>query len=222
MFRTIHKYHEATKHHFHRYARSAGFMDWDNQPNPFRLYEGAPLAFLPLGPSDPVLPYAGLFEPPGAPEPLEVASISRFLLFSLGLSAWKAAGGSFWSLRMNPSSGNLHPTESHLILPALKGFEAGLYHYNPLKHALEQRGKAAETHVEMLARDMGGPGFVVALTTIFWREAWKYGERSYRYCNLDAGHALAALALSARLNHWRLRPLSDMGDGQVRRLLGLD
>ena len=33
-------YHEQTKHHFHRYARSAGSLDWANQPNPFRAYEG--------------------------------------------------------------------------------------------------------------------------------------------------------------------------------------
>ena len=29
-------YHEQTKHHFHRYARSLGFLDWANQLNPFR------------------------------------------------------------------------------------------------------------------------------------------------------------------------------------------
>src|SRR6266436_609357 len=33
-------YHEQTKHHFHRYAKSLGFLDWANQPNPFRFYEG--------------------------------------------------------------------------------------------------------------------------------------------------------------------------------------
>ena len=36
-------YHEATKHHYDRYARSPGYMDWQNQPNPFRSYVGAPL-----------------------------------------------------------------------------------------------------------------------------------------------------------------------------------
>jgi len=41
-------YHEQTKHHFHRYARSLGFLDWASQPNPFRLYEGVTAARLPL------------------------------------------------------------------------------------------------------------------------------------------------------------------------------
>ena len=41
------RYHEQTKHHPDRYARSPGYMDWDNQPNPFRVYEGAPIVNLP-------------------------------------------------------------------------------------------------------------------------------------------------------------------------------
>ena len=41
-------YHEQTKHHFHRYARSAGSLDWANQPNPFRCYEGVTAVKLPL------------------------------------------------------------------------------------------------------------------------------------------------------------------------------
>jgi len=34
------RYHAETKHHFHRSARSLGYLDWANQPNPFRLYDG--------------------------------------------------------------------------------------------------------------------------------------------------------------------------------------
>ena len=34
-------YHERTKHHFHRYATSSGYMDWATQPDPFRRYAGA-------------------------------------------------------------------------------------------------------------------------------------------------------------------------------------
>jgi len=46
-------YHKQTKHHFHRYARSAGFLDWANQPNPFRFYEGVSAVRLPLLQKDP-------------------------------------------------------------------------------------------------------------------------------------------------------------------------
>ena len=44
----------------------------------------------------------------------------------------------------------------------------------------------------------GSAPIVFVLTSIVWREAWKYGERAYRYCLHDMGHAWQALALSAR------------------------
>jgi SagB-type dehydrogenase family enzyme len=39
---------------------------------------------------------------------------------------------------------------------------------------------------------------VFVLSSIAWREAWKYRDRAYRYCLHDIGHAWQALALSAR------------------------
>ena len=196
-FETIVTYHEATKHHFKRYARSAGYMDWHNQPNPFRGYEGAEQIPLPFCDPDADIAYGALYSTADGPaESLTLFSLGAFCELSLGLSAWKQAGTSRWSLRINPSSGNLHPTEGYLLLPDLKRLAAGLFHYAPITHSLERRIRLPEAAGLPLQAHFG-PGFGVALTSIFWRESWKYGERAYRYCNLDAGHALAALAFSA-------------------------
>ena len=106
-------YHEQTKHHFHRYARSAGFLDWANQPNPFRFYEGVTAVRLPLLQKDPASEHLTLYERSrNAFEDFNHENIGGFLELSLGLSAWKSIPGSTWALRMNPSSGNLHPTEA--------------------------------------------------------------------------------------------------------------
>ena len=59
--RAVLDYHERTKHHFHRMARSSGFMEWANQPDPFRRYAGAGLVSLPLASRDPDLGYDGLY-----------------------------------------------------------------------------------------------------------------------------------------------------------------
>jgi hypothetical protein len=112
-------YHEATKHHYDRYARSPGYMDWKNQPNPFRSYAGAPAVSLPLLKKDPSAAYLDLYERTGnTQQPFTIEAVAGFLELSLGLSAWKAVSGSQWSLRVNPSSGNLHPTEAQSTLPA--------------------------------------------------------------------------------------------------------
>lgn len=220
---TIMAYHEATKHHFNRYARSAGYMDWNNQPDPFRSYEGAVRVPLALCREDSDLPYKGLFTPaPDAGKELTLAGLGSFLELSLGLSAWKAVGNHRWSLRMNPSSGNLHPTEGHLVVPGLPDLAGGVFHYDPLGHALERRARLSAEQVSRMETHFGGPGFLVALSTIFWRESWKYGERAYRYCNLDAGHALAAVAFAARLHDWQLTCLNAVGDREIRAVLGFD
>ncbi|MGD9008830.1 MAG: SagB/ThcOx family dehydrogenase [Desulfobacteraceae bacterium] len=219
----IDAYHEATKHHFHRYARSAGYMDWANQPTPFRRYENAVQIELPLCSREPDAAFTDLFvasQQPG--QVICLDAIAAFFEFSLALSAWKQSGGSRWPLRINPSSGNLHPTECYLVVPALPGLAGGIYHYNPLVHALEQRAALDDTVWLALNDHFGASGFLVALSTIFWRESWKYGERAFRYCQLDTGHALAALIFAARLNDWHLTLLGGVADSQIERLLGFD
>jgi SagB-type dehydrogenase family enzyme len=130
--------------------------------------------------------------------------MAGFLELSMGLSAWKAVSGSRWALRMNPSSGNLHPTETHLILPPTREFASGVFHYSPLRHALEQRVEIPTELWQRLRAQADSDGFWVGLSSIFWRESWKYGERAFRYCNHDVGHALAALRFAANLFGWQL------------------
>jgi SagB-type dehydrogenase family enzyme len=119
---------------------------------------------------------------------------------------------------MNPSSGNLHPTEAYAILPGLQGLpgSAGVHHYAPLHHALEQRARWPQDVKSEAV------GFHVGLTSIAWREAWKYGERAFRYCQHDVGHALAALRFAAAALGWGAQLLPEWEDARLARLLGLD
>jgi len=213
----VFRYHEQTKHRVSRYARSLGYMDWENQPVPFRDYKGARRIRLPFIEEDESQSKRALYQGrEGDSDPITLTSVGAFLELSLGLSAWKKSGRSEWSLRMNPSSGNLHPTECYLLLPEIDERPACLAHYNPYFHGLEIR---AELEADTLS---GSLGFGLILTSIFWREAWKYGERAFRYCNHDVGHALAALRFSANLRGWNLTLQPEIGDRELDRLLGFD
>jgi SagB-type dehydrogenase family enzyme len=215
-------YHKETKHHPDRYARSPGYMDWGNQPEPFRIFDGCETIDLPFLDRDPELDHDGLYLRADESQPLNRETVGAFLELSLALSAWKAVGPSRWSLRINPSSGNLHPTEGYVVLPKTPGLAAGVYHYAPILHALERRAVVTEAVSASLSEALGTGGFLVGLTSIFWREAWKYGERAFRYCNHDVGHALAALSFSAGLQGWRVKALAALGDDDVSSVLGLD
>ena len=203
------RYHDQTKHHFNRFARSLGYLDWATQPDPFRRYRGTTTIELPRGALADIVPYEALFDRSAEPAPISERSIGEFLRCSMGLSAWKRYGASRWALRVNPSSGNLHPTETYLIR------EGHVYHYAAREHALEERGVFDAGREEQTA-------FLIALTSIHWREAWKYGERAFRYCQHDAGHAIGALRLAAALLGWRLVLLPRWSDAQLSTLLGLD
>ena len=50
-------------------------------------------------------------------------------------------GASRWALRVNPSSGNLHPTEAYVVVGPLASVAdtPAVYHYSPDRHALELR-----------------------------------------------------------------------------------
>ncbi len=219
------QYHEQTKHDFHRFARSLGYLDWNTQPDPFRRFAGAPLHRLRLFP-DPVSPsYEELFVPKlVTPRPVGEETLSKFLELALGLSAWKEFKGSRWALRMNPSSGNLHPTEGYLLIPAVEGLHdhPAVFHYAAREHALERRTEFSEAIWRELVERFPAGTFFAALTSIHWREAWKYGERAYRYCQHDAGHALACLSISAGVQGWTTWWLDEMGDAELAALTGLD
>jgi len=218
-------YHERTKHHVHRYAAALGYMDWATQPDPFRRYAGADLVRLPLPKAGRSLPYWQLYSSNNVPAmPLSLASVSLFFRYALSLTAWKQAGDTTWPLRANPSSGNLHPTEGYVILPAVDqiGSTPAVYHYAPKEHALERRAALNATRWTELMGSFSEGSFLVGLSSVHWREAWKYGERAFRYCQHDVGHALASLRIAAAALGWKLVLLDSVSDATISSLLGLD
>src|SRR6266704_3048735 len=128
------EYHEATKHTVQSLRLSQHVLEWENMPEPFRHYEGVPVLDLPADPP-----------PPGGSTPATEGPVflSQLLFYSAAISASKLvpSTGYRYALRVNPSSGNLHPTEFHFLTRGLKGWPDGLYHYDPSRHMAEQRGR---------------------------------------------------------------------------------
>ncbi|WP_418640958.1 SagB family peptide dehydrogenase [Sulfurimonas sp. ST-27] len=215
---TLFHYHETTKHSQKRYAKSLGYMDWATQPDPFRMYQGTKSIALALSFDNPTPPYSLLDEElPSAPLMLE--SLSQLLQFSMGIAAWKSSGGSSWAVRCNASSGNLHPTETYLVLPPIsENTKSTVAHYAPKNHSLEILTEFESDFFDTLPKE----SFVVALSSIAWREAWKYGERAFRYVQLDAGHAWQALAVSAKMLGWKITRVESVSDAQIAKIIGLD
>ncbi len=211
-------YHQQTKHHFQRYASGPEGLDWKNQPEAFRTFKGCTELELPLLVQPTRVLYKDLDHPEKIPsQPLSLNSIAQLLELSLGLSAWKQYGDNRWALRCNPSSGNLHPTEAYVIIENCEAMSEGVYHYVSRDHILEQRCQFS--HKKSILPDHS---FLIGLSSIHWREAWKYGERAYRYCQLDVGHAIAAIRYAAATLGWQVDILTSASDKDIEILLGLD
>ena len=215
---TVFHYHEITKHSQQRYSRSLGYMDWATQPNPFREYKGTSSIELPLALDNDTPPYH-LLDSDLPSAPLLKESISQFLQFSMGIAAWKVSGDSSWAVRCNASSGNLHPSESYLILPPIleeQNSKTTIFHYAPKNHILESLASFETSFWDSLPQN----SFLVGVSSISWREAWKYGERAFRYVNLDAGHAWQQLVVSAKILGWKMIKLDTLNDADLDKLLG--
>ncbi len=211
----VRDYHARTFHRLDGYAKGPATLDWDAQPDPFRRFDGAPQTSLPLLPEgEPSVRYADLFRIGATPPlPMNLSNLAALFELSLGISAWKSYMGDRWALRCNPSSGNLHPTEGYALCAGIPDIAEGVYHYRPAEHALEQRSAVDFSSAQ--------PRLAVGLSSVLWREGWKYGERAFRYCQLDIGHAVGAFSYAAAALGWQVRLLGHHGEADIARLFGL-
>jgi SagB-type dehydrogenase family enzyme len=222
-------YHQASKHNFKTYAPGPHHLDIPIKPDSFLNYHGTRLLKLDIWSDEQIKAegfptYEQAFSPEKLkPSELNTESISRLFFDSFAISAWKKADGTKWPLRVNPSSGNLHPTEVYLLSGPVKRFlkNPSVCHYAPLPHALELRAEFSRETWELLSSGFPEGTFFVGLTSIFWRVSWKYGLRAFRYSQHDIGHAVAALTFAAAELGWKISLLVDMGSEEIATLLGI-
>ena len=220
----VYEYHNRTKHQLQRYSRSLGYMDWKSQPDPFRRYDQSLILSLDHPQITETPTYDSLFDTCQEPAaPINRDSISRLFYESLAISAWKQAGENRWSLRVNPSSGNLHPTEAYLIAGPIKNLSevTAVYHYSTHGHALERRTTLTNEEWNVISQNLPPDSLLISLTSIYWRESWKYGERAFRYCHHDVGHAIGAVTFAAAALGWKTRLIHCVTDNELITLLGL-
>jgi len=219
MIKTCLDYHQKTS--YDRFDMSGHSLDWANQPKVFKEYPGiTPLSL----PSELQIPKGKLSvilgEPsaPGMPGELDLETLSLLLLLSYTHTARARHPEGDFFFRSAASAGALYPTEVYVATRDVKGVDNGLYHVAIQNHSLDPLRKG----------DI--PGIVLGeeshltffLTDIFFRSAWKYRARAYRYHLLDTGHVAENVFLALKALKLPFRMSYDFDDIAVNRLLGLD
>jgi len=221
------RYHDQTS--YDRFRMSGHMLDWSDQPRPFKEYPGVEPVPLPEKVSLPGEFLSSILKEVGAGEEdfeaLTLEQLSRVLLLSYSLTAKVRHGDGDFHFRSAASAGALYPTEVYLASKGTGGLEDGLYHFSILRHALNplRRGRLCALVREMIPGEgAGDPAAVFFFTAVFYRSAWKYRDRAYRYHLLDTGHVLENLLLALKALNIPCMLHYDFDDRRVNRLLGVD
>jgi SagB-type dehydrogenase family enzyme len=164
--------------------------------------------------------------------PLETAMASRRSVRSYGPEALSDAelGQLCWSaqgiteeggrFRAAPSAGALYPLEVYVAT------DQALYHYSPEDHALGLvRGEDVRLDLQAAAlgqEHVGQAPAVFIMTGVVSRLEVKYGDRSWQYMLLEAGHAAQNLLLQATTLELGACPVGAFEDDGLAGILGLD
>ena len=227
MIRTSVQYHQQTS--YKRLEMTGHFLDWKNQPTVFKTYHGITPVQLPVEIQFPQTTLCSLLKKTHADSQmslaLDLADISRLLMLTCRLTARaRHADGDFY-YRSAASAGALYPTEIYVAPQGVNGIEDGLYHFSIAHHGLSllRKGNLSPWIVKAL-QPMGAkiPLLTVFFSAIFFRSAWKYRDRSYRYHLLDTGHVLENLTLAFKAMSLPYALCYDFDDNKINRLLGLD
>jgi SagB-type dehydrogenase family enzyme len=216
-----HLYHESTK---------LAYLDMQRKPPAYKRYRALQPLPLPANVSPLAVPaleaVAATAQAAGSAQTCDLTTLAGLLFFSAGRIRTRTfAGAGEVAFRAAASAGGLHPIEVYVVCGDLPGLAAGAYHFSPADFAL--RCLRQGDYRGILARAAGDPTLaatpgILVFSAIFWRSAWKYRVRSYRYCFWDNGTIVANLLAAAAAAGLPARVLMGFVDAQVNHLLGLD
>ena len=180
------EYHERTKHSWLSVRRNPHRLDWENQPSPFKIYPDS-------------LPRTKLSK---------AFDAHTFLYHIGGITAKKNYPGVEYHLRTNPSAGALYPNELYFQVRGVEGFDDGIYHFEVATSSAVRLCPLGDSEglEPLLGLKCPMKGLLFLVSAVWYRSAWKYCDRAYRYCLLDAGHLLGSIEAGAYLygHAWRV------------------
>ncbi len=163
---------------------------------------------------------------------LPVATVARLLQRAFGSQGEREmAPGAFVLKKLSPSAGGLHPVEAYVLAQRIEGVAPGLYHYHPIRHALEPLAAMDTTQTAELAMRMVADQdwfvdapMMVVLAARVERNFWKYRNhaKAYRALLLDAGHLSQTFYLLATEAGMPAFVTAAVNEIDIERVFGLD
>lgn len=223
---TAAQYHHLTS--YQRHKMSGHFLDWENKPDLYKTYPQTESVTLPRDVEHPKRKLSQVLKD-GSPDMHahvpDMDGLSKIFSLAYGITAKARHGGVDFYYRSAASAGALYPTEIYVAASGLQGLDDGLYHFSIARHSLFRLRKGdLAFHMAEAIRPFPrkSPMLTFFLSAIFFRSAWKYRERSYRYHLLDTGHVAENLVVALKAQGFPPVLSYDFDDHSLNRLLGLD
>ncbi len=224
------RYHDLTKHSYLSIRTSPHYLDWSNQPAPFKIYPSIDPIALPVefaltgvraldAAASPGVAASGLVKP-------SLEQLASLLLYSAGVTKEKKyPGGSFY-FRAAACAGALYPTEIYVVCGELDGLAAGVYHFNPgdfsLRPLREGDHRGVLIHATASEHAVASAPVILVYSAISFRSTWKYRDRAYRYHFWDNGMILANALAMAEAHKLPAEVVLGFVETEVNRLIGID
>jgi len=200
-------------------------VDWKDAPLSYKLYQDVPSFQLSLE-----VPLT--LEKPEAPSMPDLFRLGHFLWYTFGLTNVSQSLDPFEPTlepvqsfrRFVPSGGALYPNELYLYLK-LDDLPVGVYHYDVAHHRLMLLREG--NFDSYIARALGNRCTIptcfatVIVTTMFWKNFFKYNNFSYRLQGLDAGVLIGQLLEMSKRFGFEAGVYFQFLDQAINHLLGL-
>ncbi|MCC5617086.1 SagB/ThcOx family dehydrogenase [Nostoc sp. CHAB 5836] len=194
-------YHDATKHSYLSVQLDPNYVDASTQPSAFKVY---PKFYrrVKLNLNNPV---------------------HSFISLTSAITLEKVYKDGPYKLRVNPSAGALYPTEVYVQVRGIEGMVDGIYHLEVENNCLTLIYELIDDGLDnYIIRGKSINGFIFLISCVYYRSSWKYQNRSMRYCLLDSGHHLGAVAASAFLHNRDIQLIFDFDKLALNSDLGFE
>ena len=223
------RYHNATKHSYASVRNNRHSLDFNNQPIPFKIYPTLQPSPLPAEVRQSgVAALSAISETVNAQTDAtpDLEAIAQLLYLSAGITRHRKYSGGEIYFRAAACTGALYEVELYLVCGDLPNLEAGVYHFAPAEFGL-RRLRAGDYRGVLIEATSAEPAIVHAPLTIvctctYWRNAWKYQDRTYRHFGWDNGTLLANLLAVGTALGLPAKVVCGFVDDAVNRLLDVD
>jgi len=195
-------YHSSTKHSYNSVRTNPNQLSWEDQPSTYKNYPDS-----------------------YKKRKLDLDNTEdNFLYYIAGLTAKKSYPSGEYYLRINPSAGALYPNELYFQARGVEGVDDGVYHYEVSSSSLTllQSITDDEGMEPYLGYETAMRGYLFLVSAVYYRSSWKYKNRAFRYCLLDAGHLLGSIEASALLKPHTVEMVYNIDREKLNRMFGFE